>query len=118
MWSCTRRATQTGTALRGHDSPSRVPLSLLALHNTLSLSASYAEYLVSDMAASSVTINGSGAVPVVDFGLFLNGTDRQAVADAMLHSFQNIGFVQLVNHGLPQAEIEAMFSWVSLPMSC
>ena len=62
---------------------------------------------------TSITVDESGLVPVIDFGLFLNGTNRQEVAGAMLRSFQDTGFVQLVNHGLPSQDIEAMFDWVS-----
>ncbi|KZV66064.1 thymine dioxygenase [Peniophora sp. CONT] len=60
---------------------------------------------------SAVTMDASGVVPVVDFGPFLDGTNRQEVADAMLRSFQEIGFVQLVNHSLSQTDIESMFIW-------
>ncbi|KAF8147880.1 Clavaminate synthase-like protein [Crassisporium funariophilum] len=53
----------------------------------------------------------NAAVKIVDFGPFLDGTDKQGVADAILDSFKNIGFVYLVNHGLPQTKIDSMFEW-------
>jgi hypothetical protein len=55
----------------------------------------------------------NSTVKVVDFGPFLDGSDRQGVSDAILDSFKTIGFVYLVNHGLPQDMIDSMFFWVS-----
>ncbi|KAJ3573284.1 hypothetical protein NP233_g2519 [Leucocoprinus birnbaumii] len=48
-------------------------------------------------------------VKVVDFRPFLNGSNKQAVADAILESFKTIGFVYLTNHGLEQEKIDGMF---------
>ncbi|KAG6834886.1 hypothetical protein H0H93_006656 [Arthromyces matolae] len=53
----------------------------------------------------------SDAIQVVDFSPFLNGTDKQATAESIFKSFKDTGFVYLVNHGLPNHEIENMFSW-------
>lgn len=53
------------------------------------------------------------AVKVVDFGPFLDGSDRKGVSNAILDSFKTTGFVYLVNHGLLQSRIDSMFSWVS-----
>ncbi|TFK37210.1 thymine dioxygenase [Crucibulum laeve] len=50
-------------------------------------------------------------VKVVDVGPFLNGSDKQGVADALLSSFQSIGFVYIVNHGIPKGKIDGMFEW-------
>ncbi|KAJ6555070.1 hypothetical protein B0H10DRAFT_1967884 [Mycena sp. CBHHK59/15] len=44
------------------------------------------------------------------FGAFLDGTDNQAVANKMLASFKNIGFVYLLNHGIPPEWIARRFS--------
>ncbi|KAF9475374.1 thymine dioxygenase [Pholiota conissans] len=52
-----------------------------------------------------------GTVKVVDFGPFLDGSDREGVADAVLESFKTIGFVYLANHGLPHDKISSMFEW-------
>jgi isopenicillin N synthase-like dioxygenase len=54
-------------------------------------------------------------VKVVDFGPFLDGSDRQGVADAILESFKSTGFVYLANHGLPRDKVAAMFEWVRRP---
>jgi isopenicillin N synthase-like dioxygenase len=51
-------------------------------------------------------------VRTVDFGPFLDGKNKQAVADALLDSFKSEGFVYLVNHGLPQEKIDRMFEMV------
>lgn len=56
--------------------------------------------------------NGGVNVGIVDFGPFLDGTDKQGVGDAMLEAFKTIGFVYIVNHGLEQERIEEMFEWV------
>ena len=42
----------------------------------------------------------ASSVKTIDFGPFLDGSDRQGVANAILDSFKSIGFVYLVNHGL------------------
>ncbi|KAF8200129.1 thymine dioxygenase [Pholiota molesta] len=55
--------------------------------------------------------NTQTSVKVVDFGPFLDGSDRQGVADAVLESFKSIGFVYLANHGLPQEKVASMFEW-------
>jgi isopenicillin N synthase-like dioxygenase len=56
--------------------------------------------------------NTQTSVKVVDFGPFLDGSDRQGVADAVLESFKSIGFVYLANHGLPREKVASMFEWV------
>jgi isopenicillin N synthase-like dioxygenase len=61
---------------------------------------------------SSVTLGEGGGISIVDFGPFLDGSKKQEVGDAMLDSFERIGFVYLKNHGLPQEKIDVMFNWV------
>lgn len=56
--------------------------------------------------------NTQTSVKVVDFGPFLDGSDRQGVADAVLESFKSIGFVYLANHGLPHEKVASMFELV------
>ncbi|KAF5329347.1 hypothetical protein D9619_009468 [Psilocybe cf. subviscida] len=53
------------------------------------------------------------AVKAVDFGPFIAGseTERRVVAEQIIESFQQIGFVYLTNHGIPQHKIDAMFAW-------
>ncbi|KLO13401.1 Clavaminate synthase-like protein [Schizopora paradoxa] len=64
------------------------------------------------MAGGDTTVRlGDAGIPVVDFGPFVDGSKKQAVADAMLDSFKTYGFVYLKNHGLPQDKIDAMFTW-------
>ncbi|KAI0346700.1 thymine dioxygenase [Trametopsis cervina] len=50
-----------------------------------------------------------GAIRVVDFGKFLDGSQKQEVADAILDSFKEIGFVYLINYGLTQQKIASIF---------
>ncbi|KAJ7263451.1 Clavaminate synthase-like protein [Mycena rebaudengoi] len=49
-------------------------------------------------------------IAVVDFAPFLDGSNKQAVADKILSSFKDIGFVYLLNHGIPQAQVDQMFA--------
>ncbi|THG95303.1 hypothetical protein EW026_g6327 [Hermanssonia centrifuga] len=58
-----------------------------------------------------VKVGNTAGISIVDFGGFLDGTRKQAVADAMVESFKNIGFVYLVNHGLSQGKIDSTFEW-------
>lgn len=59
-----------------------------------------------------VTVGDARGVPIVDIGPFLDGSAKQDVADAVLSSFQNVGFVYLVNHGLAPEKVSTMFNWV------
>ena len=52
------------------------------------------------------------SVRAVDFGPFLDGSDKRGVANAILDSFKSIGFVYLVNHGLDNFKIASMFESV------
>lgn len=54
-------------------------------------------------------------IKIVDFGPFLDESDRHGVADAILESFKSTGFVYLANHGLPHDKVAAMFEWVCYP---
>ena len=56
-------------------------------------------------------VNG---IPIVSLASFMNGSNKQAVAEAMLDSFKTIGFVYLVDHGLSKDKIDGMFDWVSI----
>jgi isopenicillin N synthase-like dioxygenase len=65
---------------------------------------------------SSLTLpdnQGNAAISVVDFSPFLDGSNKQGVADEILSSFKRVGFVYLLNHGLPQERITKMFAVVS-----
>lgn len=68
---------------------------------------------------SAVKVGEAGGISVVDFGAFLDGTRKQEVADAIVQSFKDIGFVYLVNHGLSEERLDDMFEWVgnALPHS-
>ncbi|KAJ7914099.1 thymine dioxygenase [Mycena leptocephala] len=48
-------------------------------------------------------------IPIIDFSPFLDGTKKQEVADKMLTAFKDIGFIYLINHGIPQERIAQMF---------
>lgn len=59
-------------------------------------------------------------IQVIDLQPFFDGSlvEKQRVADAILASFQSIGFVQVLNHGVPQADLDTMFEWVSKASGC
>ncbi|OJT13986.1 UPF0676 protein [Trametes pubescens] len=59
----------------------------------------------------SVTLGDAHGIAVLDFGSFLDGSARDDVARAMVDSFKRVGFVYLVNHGIPKDKIRAMFDW-------
>jgi hypothetical protein len=54
----------------------------------------------------------TGGIAVIDFSGFLDGSNKQQVADRMLESLKDIGFVYLINHGIPPDRIAKMFELV------
>ncbi|KAJ7319410.1 thymine dioxygenase [Mycena albidolilacea] len=56
------------------------------------------------------TLNAS-AIPIIDFGPFLDGFNKHEVAGKMVSSFKEIGFVYLMNHGIPTEKSAEMFEW-------
>ncbi|CCM03542.1 uncharacterized protein FIBRA_05676 [Fibroporia radiculosa] len=60
---------------------------------------------------SDVNIGDVQGIPIIDFAPFIDGSNKQGVADAMYRSFRDVGFVYLVNHGLPKEKIDEMFDW-------
>ncbi|KAM5535028.1 hypothetical protein V8D89_011256 [Ganoderma adspersum] len=69
---------------------------------------------------SSVLPGDAHGISVVDFKPFLDGSAKEDVAKTILDSFKRIGFVYLVNHGIPPEKSKAMFQWskrfFALPM--
>ncbi|TBU43594.1 thymine dioxygenase [Dichomitus squalens] len=69
---------------------------------------------------SSVLLGDAHGISVVDFRPFLDGSAKEHVAKAILDSFKRVGFVYLVNHGIPPEKSKAMFEWsrrfFALPM--
>ncbi|EIM81716.1 Clavaminate synthase-like protein [Stereum hirsutum FP-91666 SS1] len=63
------------------------------------------------MSNTPITLGSHADVAIVDFGPFLDGSDKQGVADAMLTSFKEVGFVYLVNHSLDKEKSKSMFDW-------
>lgn len=61
---------------------------------------------------SAVKLGDVQGIPIVNFAAFIDGSNKQEVADAMLDSFKTVGFVYLVNHGLAKEKIDGMFDWV------
>jgi isopenicillin N synthase-like dioxygenase len=56
------------------------------------------------------------SISVLDASQFLHGSPSQRAefADKLLKSCIEHGFVKLINHGMPDAVITEMFSWVTL----
>jgi len=63
------------------------------------------------MDTSSIKLGEAHGIAIVDFGPFLDGSNKQDVADAILQSFKDVGFVYLTNHGLQKDKLDRMFEW-------
>jgi len=72
---------------------------------------------MADSTARSLASSPRTALKVVDFKPFLDGHDKRGVGLAVLESLKTIGFVYLVNHGIPEENIALMFDWVRLQMA-
>ncbi len=46
------------------------------------------------------------AIPLIDMGPFIDGSDREGVAERIGAACRNVGFLYLVNHGIPASQIE------------
>jgi hypothetical protein len=62
--------------------------------------------------ASPIVLGKSGNIPIIDFASFLDGSRKNDVGAAMLESFKTVGFVYIVNHGIPQDKVDNMFAFV------
>ncbi|EKM57512.1 uncharacterized protein PHACADRAFT_138688 [Phanerochaete carnosa HHB-10118-sp] len=58
-----------------------------------------------------VKVQEAGGINVINFAPFLDGSRKQEVADAIVQSFKDTGFVYLTSHGLSQTKVEGMFAW-------
>ncbi|KAH9936305.1 thymine dioxygenase [Fomitopsis serialis] len=70
--------------------------------------------------AQQIKVGDVNGIPIISLAAFLDASNKQVTADAMLDSFKTIGFVYLVDHGLPKEKIARMFEWskkfFALPM--
>ncbi|KAJ7597562.1 Clavaminate synthase-like protein [Mycena floridula] len=48
---------------------------------------------------------------IIDFEPFLDGSNKQQVADSVLDAFKCLGFLYLTNHGILQSQLDQMFDW-------
>lgn len=56
-------------------------------------------------------------VPTLDFSLLLDVAEdhqRQASQDLLLDALSQLGFVKIVNHGIPESVIHEMLDWVCI----
>jgi isopenicillin N synthase-like dioxygenase len=64
----------------------------------------------------------SRAIPLVDLSKFINGSeeDRKAFVESLGKAFHEVGFVGVINHGIPKEKIEAFYNaskrFFSLPV--
>jgi len=56
----------------------------------------------------------ASSIPIVNFGQYINGNEQEkhTIAAAIDSAFQNVGFVYLTNHGIPQEKVDECFIWV------
>ncbi|KAJ6533927.1 thymine dioxygenase [Mycena vulgaris] len=54
-------------------------------------------------------VPGDAGIPIVDFAPFLDGSNKQVVADEILSSFKHVGFVYLLNHGMSREQVAKIF---------
>jgi len=54
------------------------------------------------------------SIPLVDYGKSLHGSEaeQKEVAAQIDDAFRNVGFVYLINHGIPQERVDECFEWV------
>ncbi|KAI9779714.1 MAG: hypothetical protein M1839_007212 [Geoglossum umbratile] len=64
------------------------------------------------LAATVAVSEDSLFIPLIDFSLFLHGSDddKLAVAKSMTDGFKDAGFVYLKNHGVPYDVVDRVFS--------
>ncbi|KAA8912876.1 hypothetical protein FN846DRAFT_897413 [Sphaerosporella brunnea] len=63
--------------------------------------------------AVATGVNKNGLfIPLIDFGMFLNGgeADKKAVVQGIIDGFKNAGFLYLKNHGIPKETVSKVFA--------
>ena len=68
-------------------------------------------------ATNGVKLGDVSGISIVDFAPFLDGSNKQDVADVLLDSFKSVGFAYVVNYGMSKDEVENMFDWVCAILS-
>ncbi|KAJ7246122.1 Clavaminate synthase-like protein [Mycena haematopus] len=66
--------------------------------------------------STTTTMDNASGIPIIDFAPFLPGSkstsdDKLIVAHKIVASFKDIGFVYLLNHGIPPERSAEMFTW-------
>lgn len=53
------------------------------------------------------------SIPVVDFGAWSNGSSeqKQKIAKELTDAARGVGFVYIINHGVPDDVLEQAFGW-------
>lgn len=59
------------------------------------------------MVAANAAANDPEGIPVIDMAPLIDGTDPQAVADALHAASRDVGFIYVRNHGIPDRLIDA-----------
>lgn len=55
------------------------------------------------------------SLPLIDFSRFTSSPEeRLAVSKELVKAFKEVGFVYLINHGIPQEMVKEAFDWVSI----
>jgi isopenicillin N synthase-like dioxygenase len=66
------------------------------------------------MSERSMRVEESSGISILDFARFHSGSqaERQNLAEGLLESLKKSGFAYIVNHGISQEKVDAMFDLV------
>jgi isopenicillin N synthase-like dioxygenase len=59
------------------------------------------------MPHKTIRQSNSGSIPVIDISSLRDGSDPDSVARALLHASQNLGFIYVSGHGIPEPVVDA-----------
>ncbi len=58
-----------------------------------------------------VPLQAFSEIPLIDFAAFRDGSERQGVARAIAEASRDVGFLYVINHGVPQELLDKAMGW-------